>query len=107
MSLVDCLKKAGKSINKKDADALLQKREELIAKGVPDADSVALRILEDEATAGVDDILTKAGKAPQKAPLKPGVPVLIDDVVYDSNKFIADMDAEIDGIDSIMGCIYK
>ena len=107
MSLVNCLKKAGKSIDKKDYDALIQKRDELIAKGVEDADSVALRILEDEAVAGVDEILTKAGKVPAKAPVKNGVPVVIDDVVHDSNKFISDVDAEIDGIESILGCVYK
>ena len=107
MSLVDCLKKAGKAINKKDADFLLQKREELIANGVADADAVALRILEDEATLGIDEILAKAGRPAQKAPIKPGVPVIIDDVIHDSNKFISDIDAELNGIESIRGCIYK
>lgn len=109
MSLVNCLKKAGKSVNKSDAEALIQKREELIANGMSEseADSVALRILEDEANARIDDIFKKAGVARPVAQVSPGVPVIINDVVHDSNKFISDIDAELDGIESILGCVYK
>ena len=106
MSLVNCLKKAGKSINKTDADMLMTKREELIAKGITDADSVALKMLEDEATADIADIYKKAGIEPKKS-MPAGAPITIDGKAYDSNQFIAGVDRELEGIDSILGCIYK
>ena len=70
MSLANCIKKAGKAINKADADKILSKREELIAKGMDEgeADFMAIKSVRDEIGLEVDDVINQTGKG--KEPLK-------------------------------------
>ena len=108
MSLDKCIKKAGKAISKSDADSIISKRDELVAKGMDpaQADSIAVREALDIADQEISGILDKAGVKMDKK-LDPGVQIEIDGRPYDSNQFISDIDNEISGIDSIMGCLYK
>jgi len=109
MSLSNCIKKAGKAINKADADAMLAKRDELMAKGVSEgeADAMAVKAVQDDINFEIDDIVKQSGVAKKDKALPEGVPVEMDGKMYDSNQFISEIDTELKGIDSIMGCLYK
>ena len=101
--------KAGKAINKADADAILAKRDELMAKGVSEgeADAMAVKAVQDDINFEIDDIVKQSGVAKKDKALPEGVPVEMDGKMYDSNQFISEIDTELKGIDSIMGCLYK
>ena len=107
MSLSDCIKQFGKAFNKSDADDLMFKRDELIAKGVDEAEaeSLALRDLEESAIGDLNEILEQVGIKPKD--LEKGVDIEIDGQVVDSNRYLADIDGELQGLDDITRCLYR
>jgi hypothetical protein len=108
MSLFNCIKKAGKSISKSDSDTIKVKFDELVAKGVDEAEAgvVAVKEVEDLIGDEMKSILDRAG-VKLETDIPAGVEIEIDGVRYDSNQFINDIDTEINGLDSIMACLRK
>lgn len=107
MSLSKCLKKAGKAISGRDAKAMMQRRDQLVAKGMSEAeaDLTAVREIETGIQAEMQDILKQAGvKQPDQ---EAGITIMVDDKPIDSNAYIADIDNELDGIDAITTCLTK
>lgn len=107
MSLNNCIKKFGKAINKSDADALIQKRDELVAKGLDEQEAglLALRDIEESATKELDDILVQAGV--KQKPIEKGIDLEVDGRVVDSNQYLAELDTELKGLDDIARCLYR
>lgn len=95
--LASCIKKSGKSISRADAEAMLSRHDELIAKGLNETEADALVLREAKEALG--------GTTQKSIP--EGVPIEINERVYDSNQFIKAVDDELDGIDSILGCLYR
>lgn len=76
-------------------------------KAINKADAMAVKAVQDDINFEIDDIVKQSGVAKKDKALPEGVPVEMDGKMYDSNQFISEIDTELKGIDSIMGCLYK
>lgn len=113
MSVTKCLNKAGKSIDKKDGEAILQKYEELLAKGMDEREAgfAAVRELQQVVDKELDDIAVQVEKAGGKVERDaPGEPIPLaratDDgvEVVDVRAEIAEADGVLKGIDDVISC---
>lgn len=116
MSVTKCLNKAGKSIDKKDGDAILQKYEELLAKGMDEREAgfAAVREIQQAVDSELDDIASQVEKAGGKVERDaPGQPVPMakkteDGVqIVDARAEIAGADDVIKGIDDVIACVVN
>lgn len=114
MSLIDCIKAAGKAVDKKDADFLLQKREQYAAKGLSEveADNAALKDLTDSMDEELTDIADRVEKSggkvnrPQTQETAPMPVTMEDGQVVDANEVMKSLDDEIQSLDDIIRCAY-
>lgn len=107
MSLSNCLKKFGKAINKSDTEMLSNKKDEYVAKGATEkeAELLALRDVEESAKLELNEIESQLGL---KSEIQDsGIEIEIDGQLYDSNRFMAEVDSELTGIDDIARCLYR
>ena len=112
MSLDKCLRRAGKAIDQKDADFLMQKRGEYIDNGLNEleADRLAIRDLDDQITRDLDDIASlveqSGGKVQRQEQQPAALFVERDGELVDANAAMKEIEDEIKGLDDVIRCTF-
>jgi|DEB0MinimDraft_6_1074348.scaffolds.fasta_scaffold57985_2 predicted lactoylglutathione lyase len=115
MNVTDCLNKAGKAINKAEADMIKEKFQEFTAKGMDEAEASFAALKEAQAVVDkeISDVLDKVEKAGGKVnrpevetkPMPVGEEVNGEIQIVDANVKIQQLDEAIEGIDDVLRCV--
>ena len=114
MNVTDCLNRAGKAINKAEADAINSKFKELTAKGMDEQEASfaaleeAKSLVDKELKDITDQVKKSGGKVNEPEvetkPMPMGEEVDGEVRIVDANKKMQELDEAIQGIDDVIRC---
>ena len=112
MSLINCISKSGKSINKADADALEEEFHKLVEGGMDElaAGQAAIKSVSKKIDLELDDVTRQVeairGKAEPEEVKSSPLFVMRDDKLVDANEVMKELDDEISALDDIITCAF-
>ena len=107
MSLDKCIKRAGKALNKRDAEQLAADFGRMVDSGMDELEAghAAIKNLDKSIDLELDDISKQAGISKDQAEPQP-LFVFKDDKLVDANEIMREADEEISALDDIVRCAF-